>query len=168
MKVVNDKVISIEYTLLGQNGRVIDSTDNRDPVSFIQGRGSVFPALEQKLEGQPLGAKLEFTLAPEEAFGAHDPQRVQRISRARFHQAATIAPGMEYKTIQDDEEQVVTVVAVDEDHVTVDANHPLAGEALTFKVVIVGVRDAIDEELRTGEVQEIAEIYAKEQGAHPA
>lgn len=168
MKVANDKVISIEYTLTGQNGRVIDSTDHGDPVSFIQGRAGVFPALEQKLEGQPLGAALEFTLSPEEAFGAHDPQRVQRISRARFHHADRIAPGMEYKTLREGEEQVVTVVAVDEDHVTVDANHPLAGEALTFKVVIVGVRDAIDEELRTGEVQEIDDIYAKEQAAHPA
>jgi FKBP-type peptidyl-prolyl cis-trans isomerase SlyD len=162
MKVAKDKVISIEYTITDASGSLIDSTDDREAFSFIQGRGTIFPAIEEGLEGHALGEQLSFSLSPEQAYGQRNEQLIKQIPREQFHQNENVQAGMEYKTMKGGEEVVVTVVDVDDAKVTVDANHPLAGEALNFEVVIVGVRDAVDEELSSGEVQEMDDIYSKE------
>lgn len=163
MQISNDKVVTIEYTMTDQLGNLLDSSDNGDTVSFIQGRGAVFPTLEAALEGKSIGERLQITLTPEQAYGATDERLIKIIPRGHFRMAGEITVGSRFKTRRDDTDVVVTVVKVDEESVVVDANPPLAGVTIQMDVVIVEVRDAIEEELASGQVQDMDEIYAKEQ-----
>ncbi|WP_260294768.1 FKBP-type peptidyl-prolyl cis-trans isomerase [Sedimenticola hydrogenitrophicus] len=163
MQISNDKVVTIEYTMTDQLGNLLDTSDNGETVSFIHGRGTVFPALEEALDGRSIGERLQLTLTPEQAYGATDERLVKVIPRDKFKLEGEIAVGRRFKTLRDDTEVVVTVVKVDDESVVVDANPPLAGVTIQMDVVIVEVRDAIAEELASGQVQDMDEIYEKEQ-----
>ncbi len=168
MKVAKDKIVTLEYTLSDTGGRRIDSSDGKEPLSLIQGRGSVFPAIEAAINGHNVGERINLELAPEQAYGLHDARLLRQVSRSNFKVDGEISPGMQFLRRIDGEEYIVTVSAVDEEQVTIDANHPLSGQRLRFDLVIVNVRDALDEELVSGNIQELDEIYAKESGQNPA
>lgn len=163
MQISKDKVVTIEYTMTDPLGNLLDTSDNGDTVAFIQGRGAVFPALESALEGKSMGERLQITLSPEQAYGATDERLIKSIPRDQFRLEGEIRAGSRFKTRRDDTEVVVTVVRVDDESVLVDANPPLAGVTIQLDVVIVEVRDAIEEELASGQVQDMDEIYEKEQ-----
>lgn len=162
MKVVTDKVITLEYSLSDEHGRLLDSSDGKEPLTLIHGRGSVFPAIEAAINGHNMGERIKLELTPEQAYGLHDARLLRQVPRGNFRVDGEITPGMRFLRRIDGEEYIVTVSAVDEEQVTIDANHPLAGEHIHFDLVITGIRDALDEELRSGHIQELDEIYAKE------
>lgn len=166
MKIANDKVVTLEYTLSDADGQPIDSSDGKEALSLIHGRGTVFPAVEDAIAGRSMGERLSLELSPEQAYGPHDARLLLQIPRSNFRTDAPITPGMQFLRRVDGEEYIVTVTAVDEDHVTIDANHPLVGQRLRFDLVITGVRNALDEELQSGHIQELEEIYAKESAAN--
>ena len=126
----------------------------------------MFPAVEDAIAGRSMGERLSLELSPEQAYGPHDARLLLQIPRSNFRTDAPITPGMQFLRRVDGEEYIVTVTAVDEDHVTIDANHPLVGQRLRFDLVITGVRNALDEELQSGHIQELEEIYAKESAAN--
>lgn len=166
MKIVKDSVVSIEFTLTDDQGTLIDTTDDKDPLSFIQGRGDIFPGIERAVHGHEMGKHLTVTLPPEEAFGPHQQDLVKQVPREFFKQAKEITPGMQFKTKKEGEEIVVTVIEANDELVTIDANHPLASSSLHFDLVIVDVREAIPEELQSGQIQDLDEIYRREE-QHP-
>ena len=163
MKITKDKVVTIEYRMVDQAGNLIDSSDHAEPLSFIQGRTKVLPAIEKKLEGHGVGERLTFTLEPEQAYGERDNDLMRVISRDRFVQHGELRVGMTFTSGRAGHQRLVTVVDLNQDEITVDDNHPLAGQRLNVDLVIVNVREAIEEELVTGVVQEMADIYAREQ-----
>ncbi|MCW8906496.1 MAG: peptidylprolyl isomerase [Sedimenticola sp.] len=162
MLVSKDKVVTIEYTMSDPLGNRLDSSDNGDTVSFIQGRGSLFPALEAALEGKSMGERVEVILPPDQAYGETDERLVKVVPRAQFQVEGEISVGQQFRTRRGDTEVPVTVVRVDEENVVVDANPPLAGVTLHMDMVIVEVREAIEEELASGQVQDMDDIYGKE------
>ncbi len=164
MQISKDTVVTIEFTLTDDDGIVLDSTDDREAHSFIQGRGDIFVGLEEALLGHNSGEQLNITLPPEQAFGPPQEELIKQVSTEYFQKAKKITPGMQFKTEKEGEEVVVTVVDVDEEKglVTIDANHPLASSSLHFDLVIIGVRKAVAAELRTGQVQTMDEIYSRE------
>ena len=164
MKVANDKVVTLEYTLSDAGGQVLDSSDGKEALSLIHGRGSVFPAIEEAIAGHNMGERLTLELTPEQSYGQHDPRLIRQVPRSNFGGDGDIEPGMQFLRLIDGERYIVTVSAVEGDQITIDANHPLAGKHLRFDLVITGVRNALDEELRSGHIQELDEIYAKESG----
>jgi FKBP-type peptidyl-prolyl cis-trans isomerase SlyD len=162
MQISQDKVVTIEYTMTDPLGNLLDTSDNGDTISFIQGRGGIFPALEAALESKSIGERVLITLTPEQAYGATDERLIKIIPRDKFRIEGDIAVGSQFRTRRDDTDILVTIVKVDDDSVVIDANPPLAGVTINMDVVIVEVRDAIEEELLTGEVQNMDEIYEKE------
>jgi FKBP-type peptidyl-prolyl cis-trans isomerase SlyD len=152
MNVAKDKVVTIDYTLTGPSGDVIDSSQGREPLPYLHGAGNIIPGLENALEGKNAGDQLTVEVAPEQGYGPRDPQLVQPVPRDRFQGAAEIKPGMQFHANTPAGPRVVTVVGVDEKNVHIDANHPLAGVPLKFDVKVVGVRDASPEELSHGHV----------------
>jgi len=162
MKISNDLVVTIEYTVKDKQGNIIDSSDDNEALSFIQGKGKVFSGLEAALMGRSSGERLSVSLEPDQAYGARNEELVKQIPRERFNFDDQIQPGMKLKTKKGDRVMAVTVTEVTDDLVTVDANHPLAGVSIDIDLVIISVREAIEEELRSGEVQEMDEIYSKE------
>lgn len=150
MKVANKTVVTIDYTLKSDDGDVIDSSAGGEPLAYLHGFGNIVPGLESALDGRDEGESVSVKVSPEEGYGEHDPDLVHRATRAQFQGIAEVEVGMRFQAHSGSETTVVTVVAVEGDDVTLDANHPLAGANLNFDVKIVGVRPATATELEHG------------------
>src|SRR5687767_11675027 len=146
MAIEKDKVVSIDYTLTGENGQVLDTSQGREPLAYLHGAGNIIPGLENALEGKNEGDQLNVKVPPDQAYGPRDERMVQPVPRTAFQGVDTIQPGMQFQASTNAGPRLITVVGVEGDQVTIDANHPLAGATLNFDVTIRNVRDASAEE----------------------
>lgn len=151
MTVENGKVVSFHYTLTNANGDVLDQSQDH-PMPYLHGAGNIIPGLEKELAGKSVGDKLTVNVPAAEAYGEYHEQLVNDVPREAFQGVDVIEPGMQFQANTPEGVQVITVKAVNGDLVTVDANHPLAGQDLNFDVEIVEVRDATEEEQAHGHV----------------
>ncbi len=152
MQIAKGTVVSINYTLTDDSNNVIDSSAGGEPLAYIHGADNIIPGLEKALAGKTAGDRLEVSVSPQEAYGLRDEALAQVIPRDRFESAQDIEIGMQFQTPTSDGVSVVTVTGVDNENITVDANHPLAGMTLHFSVEVVAVRSATSEELDHGHV----------------
>lgn len=144
--VEKDAVASVHYTgTLPESGEVFDTSEGRDPLTFLVGHQQMIPGFEEELMGAEKGERRTFTLEPERAYGEKIAEAVQQIPAEMFGDI-TPEPGM---TLMSDVGPF-NVVSVDGDTVTVDFNHKLAGETLQFSVEVVDVRAATAEEIAHG------------------
>jgi FKBP-type peptidyl-prolyl cis-trans isomerase SlyD len=150
MQIARDAVVLIHYTLKNDAGEVLDSSSGHDPLAYLQGHGSIIPGLEAALEGKVAGDKVQATIAPENAYGVKEPGLVQQVPRRAFQ--GEVRAGMQFTAQTEAGPRTVVVTRVQGDMVTVDGNHPLAGETLHFDVEITEVRAATEEELAHGHV----------------
>jgi FKBP-type peptidyl-prolyl cis-trans isomerase SlyD len=146
MQIAKDTVVSIHYTLKDDAGKVLDSSDGGEPLAYLHGNGNLIPGLESELEGKTAGAKLEVKVLPKDGYGEQDPQLVHQVPKRQFE--GEVAVGQRFHAGP----SVVTVTKILGDMVTVDGNHPLAGQNLHFKVEVMDVRAASAEELDHGHV----------------
>jgi FKBP-type peptidyl-prolyl cis-trans isomerase SlyD len=152
MLIAQDKVVLIHYTLTNDKGDVLDSSSGGDPLAYMHGQGNIIPGLEKALEGKQAGDKLSVKVEPAEGYGVHDAKLIQQVPRRQFG-GANVQPGMQFHAqTSGGNTRVVTVTRMVGDMVTVDGNHPLAGENLNFDVEVTDVRDASAEELEHGHV----------------
>ena len=141
-----DAVAAVHYTgTLPESGEVFDTSEGRDPLTFLVGHKQMIPGFEEELMGAKKGERRTFTLEPERAYGEKIAEAVQQIPTEMFGEI-TPEPGM---TLMSDVGPF-NVVSVEGDTVTVDFNHKLAGETLQFSVEVVDVRAATEEELAHG------------------
>jgi len=153
MKVGKDKVVLMHYTLKNDAGDVIDSSDGGDPLPFLQGHGNIIPGLESALEGSKAGDKLDVSIEPKEAYGERMKDAIQEIPKSALKGIDEVKVGMQLQSQdQDGNAFLVSVTKIEDDKITVDANHPLAGETLHFSVSIESIRKAEAEELSHGHV----------------
>lgn len=151
MEISKHKVVTMDYTLTDQQGNTIDTSQGREPLAYIHGVGGIIPGLEAALEGRKPGEQLQVTIAPEDGYGDRDESLLQVVPRDRFD-VDDVTVGMQFHAQAENGVSVVTVVAVSDEDVTVDANHPLAGVTLNFDVEVKEVREATEEELAHGHV----------------
>jgi len=145
-----NKVISITYTIRDESGEVVEAVEI--PVDYLHGgRYGLYPKIEQALDGKQVGDMVEVTLTPDEGFGPHDPAKT-------FTDAIENVPpeyrklGAEAEFHNDQGETLkMRVVHVDAGTVTLDGNHPFAGKTVTFAVKVAAIRDALPDEVATGE-----------------
>lgn len=152
MDIAKDKVVTIDYVLHDADGKLLDKSEEGDPLVYLHGNENIIPGLERQLEGKKAGDSLKCVLVPTEAYGERNEELVLKVSKKDFGPDAQIEPGMQFEARGEDGSQVVTVVKVEGDEVTIDGNHPLAGETLHFQVSVVDVREATAEELKHGHV----------------
>lgn len=153
MQVEKDKVTSIHYTLKGKNGETLDTSNGRDPLAYLHGNGNIIRGLESALEGKSKGDKLEVTIEPKDAYGERNDELQQKVSKDNFEEGVEIKPGMQFQAqTPEGAVQIFHVLEVDDSTVTLDGNHPLAGETLYFDVEVIDIRDASNEELEHGHV----------------
>ncbi|HEY6528065.1 MAG TPA: peptidylprolyl isomerase [Cellvibrionaceae bacterium] len=153
MKIADNCVVSIHYTLTDDDGNIIDSSAGSEPMNYIQGLGHIIVGLERALEGKSAGETLKVVVQPEEAYGPIDPDLIQTLPREAFSGIDNIEVGMEFQAQSDDSHiQYVVVKDVTDEEVTVDSNHALAGKVLHFDVSIENVREADEEEIAHGHV----------------
>ncbi|HET8940635.1 MAG TPA: peptidylprolyl isomerase [Rudaea sp.] len=156
MQIAAQKVASFHYTLTNAEGKVIDSSREREPLSYLQGAGNIVPGLEKAMHGRSNGDKFQVEVVPEQGYGQRHPQLVQKVPKSAFQNVGEPKPGMQFQTRGPQGPMLVTVVSIDGDEVTIDGNHPLAGQTLHFDVEVTGVRDANADELNNGRVQAAA------------
>ncbi len=147
MQIANDKAVLLNYTLKDTEGAVLESSVDADPLAYLHGHGNIIVGLEKELAGKAVGDKLEVTVEPAEAYGEHSADMVQVVDRSLF-EGMDVAPGIQFQAQTSQGVQVVTVVSADDDEVTIDGNHPMAGKTLVFDVEVLEVRDASEEELQ--------------------
>lgn len=152
MNVSRDKVVSFHYTLIDTEGRELESSRGGEPMTYLHGAGNIIPGLERALESRSVGDSFQVRVEPADAYGERRAADVQRIPSKRLKDAGKLRPGQVIGLRTDSGPVQVTVVKVGRFHVDVDANHPLAGQALTFDVEITAVRDASPEERAHGHV----------------
>jgi len=147
----NKLIVSVHYTLTDDAGNVLDSSDGADPLAYLHGAGNIIPGLEKALVGKVQGDKLTVQVEPGEGYGEIVPDLIQPVPREAFQGVDKIEVGMGFEAqAPDGGVQRFIVKQVEEDVITVDANHPLAGITLNFDVEIVNIREASEEELTHG------------------
>lgn len=153
MKIADNSVVSIHYTLTDNDGNVIDSSEGKEPLNYLQGAGNIIPGLERELVGCETGVKKQVTVEPADGYGEVEPSLVQTLPQDAFSGVDKIEVGMEFHAQgPGGQVQVVVVKDVAEDGVTIDANHALAGKTLKFDVSVENVREATPEEIEHGHV----------------
>ncbi|MBW2940771.1 FKBP-type peptidyl-prolyl cis-trans isomerase [Zhongshania aquimaris] len=153
MIIANDSVVAFHYTLTDDNGTEIDSSKGQEPLTYLHGHGGIIPGLERELAGKTTGDAMKVTVQPADGYGELNPELIQPVPRAAFQGVDQIEVGMQFQAQgQGGQMQTVVVKEVDDENVTVDANHPLAGQVLNFDVSIESVRAASEEELSHGHV----------------
>jgi FKBP-type peptidyl-prolyl cis-trans isomerase SlyD len=142
MSIEKGSKVSIHYNLK-IDGKTVDSSDGRDPLTFVHGEGEIIPGLEDELVGMSVGDKKSVTVAPENGYGEHRDEGVQTVPRQAFQDADSLSIG-NIVAIQAPDGQAfqATITEIEGDSITLDLNHPLAGKTLNFDVEIVNVEDA--------------------------
>ncbi len=152
MQVADNMAVSIHYTLTNDDGEVLDSSIGDEALVYLHGGGNIISGLEKALHGKVAGDKFNVRIAPEDAYGELMEEMVQVISRDMFEGIDNIEVGMQFHADVSSGSGVVTVVSIEDDEITVDGNHPLAGFALTFDVEVIDVRAATEEEAAHGHI----------------
>ena len=151
---IGDKlVVTMHYKLTNEEGKVLDSSEGSDPLTYLHGAGNIILGLEKVLVGKVKGASVQVKVEHAEGYGEISPELIQTVDRSAFKEVDSVEVGMAFQAqTPEGAMQHILVKKVDGDKITIDANHPLAGVTLNFDVNVVGVREATQEELNHGHV----------------
>jgi FKBP-type peptidyl-prolyl cis-trans isomerase SlyD len=152
MRIEDGAVVRLAYELRNADGQALED-ENAEMEYLHGGHDGIFPKVEQALEGKEIGAEVQLTLDPEDAFGEYDAELLRVEPRARFPDSIEI--GMQFEGVPEGDEQesmIYRITDIEADKVVLDGNHQLAGERLWFKCRVVGVRRATPDELEHGHV----------------
>lgn len=136
------------YALRNETGEVVDSSEAAEALFFVEGDGSMIPGLEKAVMGKEVGDQFSVTIEPEDAYGWPQRQLVRTVSRDMIQSdAEEIEAGMIFQIGSGEESQVVKVVSIESDGITIDGNHPLAGITFNFDVHVMEVREATESDM---------------------
>jgi FKBP-type peptidyl-prolyl cis-trans isomerase SlyD len=147
-KAKNDSVVkdgmlvSMEYTLKGTDGKVIDSSKGREPLKYVHGQKSMIPGLEKELTGMKVGGEKNVTVKPEDAYGQVNPNGFQEIPKENIPQNALKVGAILQGQDGQGRPMLARIKEVKEKTVVIDMNHPMAGKTLVFNVKIVDIQPA--------------------------
>lgn len=153
MQVAKNTVVAIDYKLSDNNGEVLDASEEGQPLEYVHGGGHIIPGLENALEGKEVGEHVSVQVEPSEAYGQRSEELKQDVPKEMFQGVEQVETGMRFQAQTQEGTSIVTVTEVGEEQVTVDANHPLAGETLNFEVTVNNIREATENEVETGQVE---------------
>ncbi len=153
MNITKNCVASVNFKLTDEQGTTLDASAEGTPLIYLHGAAGIIPGLENELEGKAAGDSFSATVTPADGFGEVNPELIQKIPLTSFPDPGQLQPGMQIEGTGTESGQVTRFVVreIDDEHVTLDSNHPLAGLTLCFEGVIEDVRQASDEEIRQGQ-----------------
>jgi peptidylprolyl isomerase len=137
MPVTKGQCVKVHYRGTLKDGTEFDTSAGREPLEFTLGEGQVIPGFEEAVEGMELGDKKTVVIPPDDAYGKRFDEAVQTVPRNIFPEEPQVGEIVSLMT-QEGQEVMATVAGLAEDEVTLDFNHPLAGEELTFEPELVG------------------------------
>ncbi len=147
VNIAPDTVVYFHYTLRDSGGEERETSRGGEPSVYLHGAGNIIPGLEAAMTGKAAGDTFSATLSPDQAYGPHRPDRVQRVPVKHLSFKGKLRPGMVVQLNTRDGRLPVTVIKAGRHSAEVDTNHPLAGQALTFEIEVVEVRAATPEEV---------------------
>jgi len=154
MKIADNKVVSFNYLLQNAAGETLDSTEGAAPLPYLHGHQNILPAIESALDGHQAGDSFKIELTAEQGYGERDEDLVQNLGRSQFADGEGLEVGMMFEMAdEEDNVRVATIIDIERDKITIDANHPLAGQSLVYAIEIVEVREATAEEIANGGVE---------------
>ena len=148
-KIGDDTVVSFHYSLQDSEGTFSESSEDR-PATYLHGHSNIVLGLEKELAGHAVGDKLRVTVTPEEGYGVHDPNGVQRVPIKHLAAHGKLVAGQLVAVNTNAGVRQARVLKVGHFNVDLDLNHPLAGKTLIFEIEVVDVRDATAEEIEHG------------------
>jgi FKBP-type peptidyl-prolyl cis-trans isomerase SlyD len=140
-------VVAFHYTLLNEAGEELETSRGNEPSVYLQGANNIIPGLESAMTGKSAGDVFSATVAPEEAYGLRNPEKVQRVPMKHLAFKGKLRPGAVAQLSTSEGMRPVTVIKAGRHSADIDTNHPLAGQTLTFEVEIQELRAATAEEL---------------------
>lgn len=147
--VVENCVVSMNYTLTDEQGNILDASQG-EPLEYLQGHQNIIPGLEKALTGLGIGEKKKVEVPPQDGYGDYNPALKFTVTKEQFGGQTPDMGSMVQLSSTQGQSFVAEVISVEQDNITLDANHPLAGKTLFFDVEIMDVRSASDEELQHG------------------
>lgn len=153
MKIIRNSAVTLKYEIRDRDGNLVERAAG--PVTYLHGgHGGMFPKVEAALAGKEPGEKVREVLSPADAFGERDPALVRREPRAKFPGKLRTGMTFEGELTHGEHTHPVRfrVAGLDADEVTLDANHPLAGQTIEFRATVMDVRPATAEEIAHGHV----------------
>jgi FKBP-type peptidyl-prolyl cis-trans isomerase SlyD len=152
VKIENNRVAQIHYTLKDDQGEILDSSVGQNPLPYIHGVGALIPGLEKELAGKKAGDKFTAVIAPADGYGDYDKEQVFQVPADGFDGDDELELGMQVQLDSENGPMTATITAIEGEEVTLDLNHPLAGVSLYFDVEVIEVREATKQELEHGHV----------------
>jgi len=157
MTITNNKAVTINYTLKDDQDVIID-TSNDNSFVYLHGANNIIPGLENELTDKTSGDKFSLVIKPEDAYGQYNDKLTQAVDKEAFGEEQKIEVGMQFHAQGDNDQMVmITVTEINDNKITIDGNHPLAGVTLHYDVEIMDVRDATEEELSHGHIHQHGE-----------
>ena len=152
MVIAENTVVSINYTLKDSDGKVLDTSEGREPLVYLHGVGALIPGLEKELEGKTAGTDVNAVIPPEEAYGERRDDLLKVVSKDGFQGDEEMQVGMQVQLQTEHGPAIAVISKIQDNDVTLDLNHPLADMTLHFDVNVVEVREASEEEIAHGHV----------------
>ncbi|AWK15452.1 peptidylprolyl isomerase [Candidatus Fukatsuia symbiotica] len=154
MKVEKDLVVSLAYQVRTEEDVLVHESTLSEPLEYLHGHGSLLIGLEKALEGHQVGDRFDVYLKAYDAYGAYSEELVQRVEKKVFmdDEGLDLEVGMRFLAETDQGQIPVEITTVEDEHVVVDGNHMLAGQNLSFKVEVLAIRQASEQELQHGHV----------------
>ncbi len=150
MTITENKVVVLDYTLTDDNDQILDQSSDGQ-FAYLHGASNIIPGLENALADKKVGDNVKVKINPEEGYGQRDDKLIQDVSINMFESADQVKVGQQFHAQGEDGHAIlITVTKVEDDTVTIDGNHPLAGENLNFDVTIVDIREATQDEISHG------------------
>ena len=145
-------VVTLSYTLKNSEGVDLGKADAKEPLNYLHGVGGNIPGLEEEVEGLKVGDKKDVTVPPEKGYGERSDQNIHKVPLSGFQADGDekLVAGMQVRVETNEGISIADVASIDGEEVTLDLNHPLAGEALHFDVEVMDIREATKEELDHG------------------
>jgi FKBP-type peptidyl-prolyl cis-trans isomerase SlyD len=152
MVIEKNRVVTIDYKLQDTDGEILDSSEGSEPLVYLHGNDNIIAGLEKHLVGKKAGDSVDCLVPAVEAYGERDDSLVFKVPKSEFGPEAELEVGAQFEAHGEEGAQIVTVIGIEGDEVSIDANHPLAGEDLHFTVKVVDVREATAEEIEHGHI----------------
>jgi FKBP-type peptidyl-prolyl cis-trans isomerase SlyD len=153
MTIANNKVVTLDFTVKNADtNEVIETSEGGEPLLYLHGFNNLVPGLEKALAGKNVGEAFDVAVNAEEGYGVRDDSMIQQVPMKAFEGAEKVEVGMAFTADGPEGQVVVEVTNIENDMVTIDANHPLASVNLAFSGAIKDIRDASQEELEHGHV----------------
>lgn len=152
MNIAQHTVVSLHYTLKDGDGRLLDTSEGRQPLVYLHGVGALIPGLEKELDGKTTGDKLNAVIPPEEGYGSRRDDLLKVVSKDGFQGEEEMTVGMQVQLQTEHGPAIATISKIEGNDVTLDLNHPLADLTLHFDVEVIEVREATEDEISHGHV----------------